>query len=350
MHFARKYWLCWAALAAISLPLHADDPELPKPAADTVPVAESPPKPAAVVDGADTASEPTPSADSSASTEDAPEVEHADVAAIRSAIDSYVAAFNAGDAAKLAGHFTENAEVVTPAGTTWKGRAEIEENFAGYFKTTEGTSLELAETAVQLLSPAVGLESGIARVSVGDEPPTTTEYEAIHVKTGEGWKIDSVRETEVAPPPPSHYENLRPLEWMIGRWVDADGGAVVETNVRWTTNQNFIVRSFKVFVEDRVDFEGSQIIGWDPHAQTIRSWTFDSDGGIGVGRWSGGGNRWTVQTLFVRADGSRGSSTNIYELVDDDTVRFRSVTRQVDGELLPNLGPIEIVRSDASAP
>ncbi len=64
---------------------------------------------------------------------------------------------------------------------------------------------------------------------------------------------------------------------------------------------------------------GSQIIGWDPYAQTIRSWLFDSDGGFGVGRWTPAGNRWTVKTLSVLPDGRRGSATNIYEL-EGDTV------------------------------
>jgi hypothetical protein len=94
-----------------------------------------------------------------------------------------------------------------------------------------------------------------------------------------------------------------------------------------------------------VDFEGSQIIGWDPHSQTIRSWLFDSDGGFGVGRWSGAGDRWTVQSLNVLPDGRRASATNIYERLDENTVRFRSIGRQVDGELLPNIEPVTVTRA-----
>ena len=78
--------------------------------------------------------------------------------------------------------------------------------------------------------------------------------------------------------------------------------------------------------------------------QAIRSWTFDSDGGFGVGRWSNGDGRWTVQTLSVLPDGRRGSSTNVYEIVDKNTVRYRSAGRQVDGELLPSVGPVTVTR------
>ena len=269
----------------------------------------------------------------------------AEIAAIQKAIDSYVAVFNKADAAALAAHWTESGEIVTPSGATWRGRADLQKNFLSYFESNESPTLELVDTNVKLISPGVAIETGIARVAIQDESPSETEYEAVHVKTAEGWKIDSVRENDLAPPPLSHYENLQPLEWMIGRWVDSDGGSVIVTNARWTTNRNFIVRSFQVHIEDRIDFEGTQIIGWDAHAKTLRSWTFDSDGGFGVGRWTGSGGRWTAQMLFVRADGSRGSSTNIFEVVNDNTVRFRSVGRQVDGEMLPNVDPIEIVRA-----
>ena len=33
-----------------------------------------------------------------------------------------------------------------------------------------------------------------------------------------------------------------------------------------------------------------------------------------------------------------------YEPIDDRTVRFSSIGRQVDGELLPNIGPVTVVR------
>ena len=92
------------------------------------------------------------------------------------------------------------------------------------------------------------METGLARVIIAEEEPNETEYRAIHVKTAEGWKIDSVRETEAVAPAPSHYDQLQALEWMIGTWTDADAKGNVETTCRWTRNRNFISRSFKVVV------------------------------------------------------------------------------------------------------
>ena len=269
----------------------------------------------------------------------------ADEAAIRQAIASYTEAFNKGDAQGLAAHWSEQGQFVTPAGQTIKGRKQLEADFAAYFKETANAKLELNNTVVRLLSPSVAVETGMAIVVSPDLEPSETQYEAIHVRTAEGWKIDSLSEQQLASPPPSHHDQLQDLEWMIGSWVDADDNSSIETTCRWTRNQNFIVRSFKVIAVDGVDFEGTQIIGWDPNAQAIRSWMFDSDGGFGVGRWTSNGNRWTVTALNILPDGRRASATTVYDVVDSNTLRFQAIGRQVDGELLPNIGPVEIVRA-----
>ncbi|UUO05124.1 nuclear transport factor 2 family protein [Blastopirellula sp. J2-11] len=264
--------------------------------------------------------------------------------AIAAAIQSYVIAFNKGDAEALAAHWTPEGEFATPAGDILQGRKALQEDFAAYFSANQEAKIELLETQITLVSPSVASEVGVARVIVPDQEPSDTMYEAVHVKTTEGWKIDRVSEQAPPPLPPSNYAHLQELEWLVGRWIDADETSSIESNVQWTKNRNFITQSFKVSIGDRVDFEGTQIIGWDPYAQTIRSWTFDSDGGFGAGRWTNQGNRWTVQSLNVLPDGRRGSSTSIYEIVDENSLQFQSVGRQVDGELMPSIEPTTVVR------
>ena len=270
-----------------------------------------------------------------------------DRSAIEAAIESYVEAFNEGDAKALAAHWSEDGDFTPPSGEMLQGRGELEKAFTTYFAENEDAKLELVGASVQFFSPSVAVETGIARVILPDDEPSETEYEAVHVKTADGWKIDSIREQEPpAAPPSTHYEQLKGLEWMVGTWVDdgADGSSI-ETSCRWTTNNNFLVRTFKVYIEDRIDFEGTQVVGWDPHNEVIRSWLFDSDGGFAAGRWSGGGDRWTVHTLSTLPDGKQASSTNIYEVIDADTIQFSSIGRQVDGELLPNIDPVTVVRA-----
>jgi uncharacterized protein (TIGR02246 family) len=292
----------------------------------------------------------TPRTESAVSREGAAEIEQAisgEELAIRKTIDSYVAAFNRGDAKALAAHWGRRGEMTTSEDETLRGRESLEKHFAASFTENKALKLELLGTVIEFMSPSVAVEKGVARVVGPDQEPSETQYVAVHVATEEGWKIDSVREQEPEFVPPSNYEKLEQLQWMVGNWSDAEETGSVETNCRWTTNRNFLVNTFRVYVEDRLDMEGTQIIGWDPHRQAIRSWLFDSDGGFGVGRWTGNGNRWTVQTLHVLPDGRQASSTSIYERIDDNTMQFRSIGRQVDGELLPNVEPFSVVRSSA---
>ncbi len=273
---------------------------------------------------------------------------HPDVAAIESALESYIAAYNAGDAKALALHWGEAGQYTLPDGTVVQGRVELEQLFTAHFAESKNRVMELEGTLIEFLSPNVAKETGMARVILDEGEPSETYYIAIHVKGADGWKIDSVSEDASIQPAPSHYSQLSQLEWMIGDWVDAGGDATVATNCQWTVNQNFITRSFKVYVEGGIQFEGTEVIGWDPANQTIRSWMFDSDGGFAAGKWTGGESHWTVQTINTLPDGRQGSATHVYDLVDENTFRFQSVGRQLDGELLPNIEPVTIVREIAN--
>ncbi len=117
-----------------------------------------------------------------------------------------------------------------------------------------------------MLSPTVAVESGTARVMAPDSEPSDSRYKAVHVRTLEGWKLDSVREEESPVAAPSHFENLQKLDWMVGSWSDTSDATNLESTCRWTRNRNFLAQSFKVYVDDQIDFEGTQVIGWDPAA------------------------------------------------------------------------------------
>jgi hypothetical protein len=79
-------------------------------------------------------------------------------------------------------------------------------------------------------------------------------------------------------------------------------------------------------------------------AGRIRSWIFDSEGGFGEGVWQRDGNQWTVQYKSTQADGSQSSSTNVYTLLDDHTFTWKSVDRQVDGQLQPDIVEVPVYR------
>lgn len=178
----------------------------------------------------------------------------ANEAEIKGSIESYVAAFNRGDADAVATHWSENGEFVTPSGETIRGRAAIQAAFTAYFAENKGVRVELPSATMEFLSPSVVVEKGTARMIRADQEPSESDYTAVHVKHDGKWKMDSVREAD-REEPHSHCEQLKGLEWMIGEWVDQDEDATVETVCQWTRNRNFITRSFKVVVADGSEIE-----------------------------------------------------------------------------------------------
>jgi uncharacterized protein (TIGR02246 family) len=269
-----------------------------------------------------------------------------DEAAIRKAVESYVAAFNRGDAKALAAMWSPEAVYTNPlSGEQVVGRAEIEKQFTAIFAEAKGVKLEAKTESVRFVSPNVAVEQGTAKVIRPKQAPEDSEYTAVYVKRDSQWLLDRVTEEDV-PVVPSHYEQLKDLEWMIGRWVDQDDDddTTVVTECSWTRNNNFITRSFTIQIRDRIDMAGMQIIGWDPSTKQIRSWVFDSDGGFGQATWKKKGNRWYIQQSGVLPDGRKSSAVNIVTRLDDNTCTLQSVNRMVDGELLPNIDEVKIAK------
>jgi uncharacterized protein (TIGR02246 family) len=268
----------------------------------------------------------------------------ADEAMIRKAVESYVAAFNQGDAKAVAALWAPEAVYTNPrSGEQVVGREAIEKQFAAVFEGAKGAKLEATTEAIQFVSPNVAVEQGTAKVILPDQAPEETEYTAVYVKRDGQWLLDRVTEEDVVVVP-SNYEQLKELEWMIGRWVDQDDNATVVTECNWTKNNNFITRSFTVQVRDRIDMAGMQIIGWDPSTKQIRSWVFDSDGGFGQGTWTKKGDRWYIQQTGVLPDGRKSSAVHIITRIDDSTCTLQAVNRTVDGELLPNVEEVVLAR------
>ena len=268
----------------------------------------------------------------------------ADEAAIRQAVESYVAAFNAGDAKQLAQLWSPEAVYTNPlSGEQAVGREAIEQQFTDIFAESKEARLTAKTHSVSFVSPNVAVEQGTASVVRPGQEPEQTTYSAVYVKRDGHWLLDRVTEEEV-PVVVSNYEHLKDLEWMVGTWLDQDEQVSISTHCHWTKNKNFLVRSFSVVVRDRVDMAGMQIVGWDPVAKRIRSWVFDSDGGFGEGMWTKRGDSWYVHVVGTTAEGTKSSATNVITYVDDDTFTWQSLNREAGGELLPNVGEAVVVR------
>ena len=273
-----------------------------------------------------------------------------DEAAIRKSDDAYVEAYNKHDAKALASLWSPEAVYVDPeTGEQAVGREAIEKEFAETFAGLKDSKLEVEVKSIKFLSPSVAVESGIARVVRPKEEPDESSYSALFVKHEGKWLLDRVTEEESAAPstpPPSNYEHLKDLEWMVGSWIDKDedDNATIQTDCDWAKNKNFMHRSFAVVIGDQVNMAGMQIIGWDPVAKQIHSWVFDSDGGFAEGKWTRKGNRWLIQQTGTLPDGSKSSAVNIIKKIDNDSFTWKTVQRSVNGDILPVVDEVTIVR------
>jgi uncharacterized protein (TIGR02246 family) len=278
--------------------------------------------------------------DSSATTAD-------DEAAIRASGAKFAEAYNARDAKKLAQLWSPEAVYFDPL-TDEKivGRDAIEQMFADAFADKKDAKLTVDVNSIDFVSPNVAVLRGVAHVTQSGAEPEDSEFTSVRVRHDGRWLIDRVTEVEKEKAPPSNYEHLKELEWMIGSWHDDDPrpGVELQTDCEWTKNKNFITRSFAIAIGDQVNKSGMQIIGWDPVAKQIHSWVFDSDGGYAEGTWTHSGKQWSIHNKGTLPDGAKVTSVNIMTQIDVDAFKWESVNRSLDDELLPNVEPVLVIR------
>lgn len=269
----------------------------------------------------------------------------ADEAAIRAGAKAYAAAFNRQDAAALAAMFAQNAEQIDGEGAVTRGREAIGKRIAAGFESRGAGKMQIDIESLRLAAANVALERGSYVVRSAEGEVAKGTYSAVHVKQKDGkWLIESLRDTP-APPPPSREEKLGELSWLVGEWVDGDGSARVHTTCKWAANKSFLVRTFTVYIEDRLDVQGTQVIGWDAAAGKVRSWSFDSHGGHSEGTWSRKDNYWTIRNVGVTPDGRKTAAINTVTRLDDDRFTFKSTSREIDGELQPDIDGVVVVRA-----
>jgi uncharacterized protein (TIGR02246 family) len=272
-----------------------------------------------------------------------PSDQSADEGAIRKAAAAYADAFNKHDAKAVADCWSPDAVYLNRStGAQVVGRAAIADQFASLFKEQPQVKAEVTVTSIQFISPNVAVELGTAKIVSPNAEAEEIEYSAVDVKRDGQWLLDRVtdKSKEVVS---SHYEQLKSLEWMVGQWTAAEDDAQVEVDCNWTKNQNFLTRAFKFSMDDN-SLSGMQIIGWDPAAKTIRSWTFDSNGTFAEATWEQRGGRWFIRNRGTLPDGRAATMINVMKQVDASTFTWQTIERTAAGELLPNIDEIKIVR------
>ena len=264
--------------------------------------------------------------------------------AAKSQTDAYVAAFNKADAKALGALYSDDVEYTTDDGTQISGKAAVIEGLTKYLAKNKGAKLELSTDSARFISPDVLVERGYATLGGPDTEPEVTRYTATYLKKGDAWLIAQLDEV-VLPPVDAAAQALGDLDWMVGTWKDNTPGINVETRVTWAAGNHFLRRSFTVTREGDDPVEGTEVIGYDAARQQVRSWQFDSEGGIGEAVWRRDGNKWLVHSAVTAADGTITTAENVITISDDKKFTWESINRVSGGETLPNIDKIEVVRA-----
>ncbi len=258
------------------------------------------------------------------------------VKAIMAESEATVKAFNSGDAAALAAMFIDDGELVDEDGTVTESRAEIAALFDRFFTRFPKATLELEITDAREIGDVVVIEEGMRRITTDQGAATAqVRYVAVRTKQGDAWPLASYREFS-DDPLPSPAEMLASLDWIVGDWLDESPDGTTQISYRWSDDGNFLIGEYNLSVGGKPTAKSVQRIGWDPVEGTLRSWTFDSDGGFSEGEWLGTDDGWVVKSEATLPDGTIGSATITIRPSDADHLVVLSTDRIIGGSEEPD--------------
>jgi len=269
----------------------------------------------------------------------------AETDAVRDALKAYGTAFNKNDAKAVAALWSPQGVYLDhETGERTVGRDAIQADLTELFKDHAGARISSDVDNIRLLTSTVAVANGRTTVSYAGSDPEISAFSAILTKQGEKWLLENVEESPV-PTPESARAALKELGWMVGHWTDSSEAGRIDTTVRWGTGESFLVRSFVATSPEGEIQQGTQVIGWDPRAQQIRSWSFFSDGSFGEGTWAKSGNEWIINSQQTLEDGRLATGTNVIKIIDENTVMVSMVGRDIEGEPAPASEPVKVVRT-----
>lgn len=260
----------------------------------------------------------------------------AELESLGKAAARFVAAFNAKDAATIAGLFLPSGEIISRNGDEIRGREEIEAFYKDLFAGETVPQIALEASSVRIVAPGVAIEDGIVHTTTAEnEPVKSVSYSVTQVKQPDGtWLIASSRDhLEVTPP----SEHLKPLVWLAGEWTyEGDDGVRMQLAIDLDNSGNFLVGE-AIAVTPGGDLQITSLrIGWNPATSSVFWWTFDSDGGNASGQWTRSGDGWLVRTSGITADGETNAATQKISMDGGDTIIWETSDRVRAGESLPD--------------
>lgn len=270
--------------------------------------------------------------------------QRSDEAVIRRKTQEYVDAYNSKDAAKLASFWQADAEYTNlMTGRTVSGREEIQDEFTELFEEEPNLKMKVSIESISFPTRGRAVELGTGTITDSEGNVEKVRYRAVYEYDEGEWLMASASEVEDQETP-THYEQLKDLEWLVGEWEDADEDVRIDSKYEWDKYKNYLKHHYKVHVLGKEELEGKRIIGWDPVNQVIRSWHFDSHGGFAEAKWKKVGNQWVIESIDTLPDGGLGAQIHVLTPEGKDSFTYEISGRMIDGEILPSVGPVKVVR------
>jgi len=264
--------------------------------------------------------------------------------AIREAAAKYAEAYGKGDIDALVAQFAPDATYDVGEGPVIVGRDAIRKTLAANLAAAQGTKMTIDVKSIRFIKGRA-IELGEATFTPAKGEASTVAYRAIHTEQPDGkWLITGVG-PDVTAVGSSSAGPLDELAWMLGVWKDDEADVDLECTCRWDANRRFLIRTFVMKDAGSPSLEVTEIIGWDAANRIVRSWVFDSDGGTVQNTWSKRGDEWIILAKGTLPDGGRAAAVNIIRYLDDNAFQWSSTNRDVDGEMLPDINNIKMVRA-----
>ncbi len=271
----------------------------------------------------------------------------ADEAEIRANVAKFVKAYNGQNAKAVAQLFTPDGQTIDKDGQTSEGREAIEKTFKEIFEANPRKELETSIESISFIGSDLAVEVGSTKeTNAPGELPEYDRYTVLHVKRDGKWQMALARDEEGQAP--TNHEQLLPLAWLVGDWVDDGGNVVIQSSCHWSEDGNFLLEDFKLEIDGKKALQVSQRIGWDPLTKSVHSWVFDSEGGYGQSAWTRDGDSWVIKATGVRPDGKTASATNVLVPAGKDAYVWRTSDRIVGDEVLEPV-EVKVVRTPPEA-
>ena len=260
---------------------------------------------------------------------------------VKQVVDGLLKAYASGDAKAFSEAFTTHGEYIDAKGTVFHGRKAIEAEFAGFFKDTPGTTIEMDLAGTRPLGAGIitgDCTTRFRRAATSLVVPGRCQL--VCSRENETWFIASLHESESS----SHHDQVKQLEWLVGDWIGEGSRSHVHFHCKWDEGGNFLLRDYSVQIADDHQIKGTQRIGFDPLTGHLKAWIFDSAGGFSDGEFNHDGDQWILKTSGVTSEGRTLSVTNVLTRIDEHRMTSELTERYVGGERMGETEKLTIVR------